>query len=84
MEIFHWEIGKIMFFERFRILPTRDVVPTTNNEYAVAVTGLRASRYTKIGTVRIDSPPPNHPSVRPTTNAPLYPNIKSIMCFEIY
>jgi len=69
--------------ERFLILPTRDVVPTTNKEYAVAVTGLSASKYTKIGTVKIDPPPPNKPSVRPTINAPIYPNIISIFLFLI-
>src|ERR1035437_1475296 len=49
--------------------PTRLVVPTTGKLMAIASLGSNPSTYTKTGTVRIDPPPPNRPSVSPMTKA---------------
>ena len=64
-----------MLFFRFFIEPTREVIPTINKEYAVAITGLRPNIYTRIGKESIDPPLPINPRIKPTKNAPKYPNI---------
>ena len=63
----------IRFFLAFLIVPTKDVVPTTNNEYAVAVIGFTCNTYTIIGTVSIDPPPPVSPKTTPISRAPITP-----------
>ena len=57
----------------FLIVPTKDVVPTTNNEYAVAVIGFTCNTYTIIGTVSMDPPPPVSPKTIPISRAPIAP-----------
>src|ERR1019366_10205945 len=51
------------------IAPTRLVAPTTGKLIAMASLGSNPSTYTKTGTVRIDPPPPNRPSVSPIASA---------------
>ena len=58
--------------------PINDVVPTMNNEYAVAVTGLIPNKYTRMGTERIDPPLPINPKIRPTKKAPKNPNNSNV------
>lgn len=55
--------------------PKVEETPTTKREYAVAVTGLTANKYTKIGTDRIEPPPPISPKTIPIKRAPKYPKI---------
>jgi len=57
--------------------PSNEVVPTINNEYAVAVTGFNPKRYTRTGTPNIDPPPPKSPRTKPIKTAPIYPSIIS-------
>ena len=63
----------------FRIVPTMLVVPTINNEYDEATTTSRENRYTRIGTDKIDPPPPIIPNKRPTPISEAYPKISMII-----
>ncbi len=59
--------------------PASEVSPTMNREYVVAVTTSSLSRYTRMGTVRMDPPAPSMPSERPTTNAAMYASISKLV-----
>ena len=58
-----------MWFRKFLRVPTKEVNPTINKEYAVAVTGIIFNTYTNTGTVRIDPPAPVKPKTIPITTA---------------
>ena len=45
-----------MWFRKFLRVPIKEVTPTINKEYNVAVTGIIFNTYTNTGTVRIDPP----------------------------
>lgn len=47
--------------------PNKDVDPTTNKEYDVAIIGLSIKTYTSIGTIKIEPPPPINPNEIPTS-----------------
>jgi hypothetical protein len=55
--------------------PTNEVLPTIKSESEVAIVGSTAKNTTRIGTVRIDPPPPMRPNTMPMRNAPMYPMI---------
>jgi hypothetical protein len=56
-------------------------VPTTNKEYAVAITGSIKNKYTNTGTVSMEPPPPVRPSINPIKIEAIYPAIS--MCAKM-
>lgn len=62
--------------------PTKLVSPTMNSEYAVDKTGSIWNRYTNMGTVSMDPPPPISPSESPIKMAPIYPMISMLGLFR--
>ena len=60
----------------FKITPIKLETPTTNKEYAGAVSEASTPKmYTRIGTVKIEPPPPIRPKERPTKIASMYARI---------
>ena len=59
--------------------------PTTNKEYAEAVTGFNEKIYTKTGTDKIEPPPPSIPRTNPIKKALIKPknSIISICLVQI-
>jgi hypothetical protein len=49
-------------------MPTRDAAPTMMSEVVVAAWGDSPAAYTRMGTARIEPPPPSAPSEIPIRN----------------
>ena len=62
------------------VAPTKEVQPTINKEYDVAIIGCIPIMYTKIGKVKIEPPPPIKPKEMPTRAAKKKP-INSILFY---
>lgn len=75
--------GLISFDLKCWIAPNREVTPTMNNEYTVAFCGSIRKKTTKMGTAKIEPPPPSVPITSPTKSAKKYPIISKVKEFRV-